>query len=60
MVERWRTAPGREARALTKVEQDNSVYGLAKELIHPLFHWYNELPLLRTSALCWIAGDFVQ
>lgn len=39
MVERWREAPGRQTRAMTEIEQDNSVYGLAKELIHPLFHW---------------------
>eukprot|EP01054_Gregarina_sp_Poly1_P002145 Gregarina_sp_Poly_1__2144@NODE_156_length_12377_cov_161_699350_g138_i0_p1_GENE_NODE_156_length_12377_cov_161_699350_g138_i0NODE_156_length_12377_cov_161_699350_g138_i0_p1_ORF_typecomplete_len917_score130_01Guanylate_cyc/PF00211_20/2_8e22_NODE_156_length_12377_cov_161_699350_g138_i042136963 len=39
IVERWRQSPSREKRGLTKIDQDNSVYGLAKELIHPLFHW---------------------
>eukprot|EP01053_Blabericola_migrator_P010733 Blabericola_migrator_1__10732@NODE_613_length_7277_cov_58_358391_g446_i0_p1_GENE_NODE_613_length_7277_cov_58_358391_g446_i0NODE_613_length_7277_cov_58_358391_g446_i0_p1_ORF_typecomplete_len1379_score196_59Guanylate_cyc/PF00211_20/2_3e20Guanylate_cyc/PF00211_20/5_6e23_NODE_613_length_7277_cov_58_358391_g446_i01464138 len=39
IVERWRHSPSREKRGLTKIDQDNSVYGLAKELIHPLFHW---------------------
>ncbi|PHJ17195.1 adenylate, partial [Cystoisospora suis] len=39
MVERWRVSDNREKKGYSKIDRDNSVYGLTKELIHPSFHW---------------------
>ncbi|KAL8452190.1 hypothetical protein Emed_001497 [Eimeria media] len=39
MVERWRVSDNREKKGYSRVDRDNSVYGLTKELIHPSFHW---------------------
>ncbi|KAL8431561.1 hypothetical protein Efla_000607 [Eimeria flavescens] len=39
MVERWRVSDNREKKGYSRIDRDNSVYGLTKELIHPSFHW---------------------
>eukprot|EP00923_Selenidium_pygospionis_P012137 GHVN01020641.1.p1 GENE.GHVN01020641.1~~GHVN01020641.1.p1 ORF type:complete len:2039 (+),score=278.32 GHVN01020641.1:106-6222(+) len=45
MVCRWRSANCRSTFGHSRVNRDNSVYGCAKELIHPMFH--ARLPHMR-------------
>eukprot|EP01071_Lankesteria_metandrocarpae_P003319 Lankesteria_metandrocarpae@DN2890_c0_g1_i1.p1 len=39
MIQRWRSTKGRERKGFSRVNRDNSVCGLAKELLHPILHW---------------------
>ncbi|KAL7067248.1 hypothetical protein ACR3K2_23490 [Cryptosporidium serpentis] len=39
IIETWRLTKSREKKGFSNVDRDNSIYGLAKELIHPSFHW---------------------
>ncbi|KAH7647561.1 hypothetical protein FG379_000644 [Cryptosporidium bovis] len=39
IVESWRTTKSREKKGFSNIDRDNSIYGLAKELTHPSFHW---------------------
>ncbi|OII72137.1 uncharacterized protein cubi_01470 [Cryptosporidium ubiquitum] len=39
IVESWRLTKSREKKGFSNIDRDNSIYGLAKELTHPSFHW---------------------
>ena len=39
MIWKWRKSPARVRRGIARIDPDNSVYGLVKELLHPVFHW---------------------
>ncbi|KAH8739018.1 SgcA [Cryptosporidium ryanae] len=39
IVESWRITKSREKKGFSNIDRDNSIYGLAKELTHPSFHW---------------------
>lgn len=39
LVHAWRVSKARADRGIARIDPDNSVYGLTKELLHPSFHW---------------------